>query len=335
MKKTGLILLSLLLCLSCFRRQDHDILAPEKPVYTVSGRIISSLDKTPVGNALVSIYGNAGDIFINKENKSDSSGAFSFSEIPGGYGYQIAIEKQGFQVSNNFWNVDYLDKTTGDIVLGEWLIEESTYYYNNRLFAGIVRDAQNLWLLTKDFDILQLDADMSVQKSGSIKNKKPSGLAWDGKNFWTSDTLNHKLLKFEILNDGTPSIIEQFLLPDNPYQPSEYLNLNDIFRFADYMLACGSQIGKKYCRFDPYNSGELALFDSPELTHRPVAITGSDSTLYILCRYYQDIKLYLLDQNYTPRGYMVVPEMNGRISADGNIIWFARNNYIKKFRVPR
>jgi len=335
MKKSGLLIIIFLLGFSCFRRQDYDITAPEIPVYSVSGRIISSLDRTPVGNALVSFYGGANDIFINMEVITDSSGLFTFSQVPGGYGYQLAVEKQGYQISSTIWNVDYADKSTGDIVLGKWLVEEATFYYDTRIFTGIVRVEPHLILLTTEFDVLQLNEDMSVQNSGSLKNMRPSGLAWDGSNFWTSDTVNHKLVKFEILNNGTPSIIEQIPLPKNPYRPSQFLNLRDVFWHGDLMLACGSEIGKKFCRFDPYKTGELSLFDSPELTHRPVAITGSVTNLYLQCRNYQDIKLYLLDQKYNTRGYLIVPEMDGRITVDSSILWFARENYIKVFRIPR
>ncbi|MBN2410529.1 carboxypeptidase regulatory-like domain-containing protein [candidate division KSB1 bacterium] len=333
MKKSIPLIFPLLLCLSCFQKQDHDIIAPQIPVYTLSGRVISSLDKNPVDNALVTLYGGAGDIFINMEYVTDSSGIFTFSQVPGGYGYQLAIEKQGYRVSSNTWNVDYSDKSTGDIVLGKWLIEESTFYYNGYNFTGIVRVTPDLWLLTSDFTVIQINAGMTVQKSGSIKNITPSGLAWDGNHFWTSDTVNHKLVKFNIQNDGAPAIVEKLPLPDNPYQPSQYLNLRDLCWYGDVLLACESQIGKKFCRFDPFDSGSLSLIDSPESTHRPVAITGADSTLYMQCRYYQDIILYLLDQNYNNKGFLVVPEMNGRITTEGNILWFARENYVKKFRL--
>jgi len=334
MKKPGLFIISLLLYLSCFHKQEHEILAPKMPVYTLSGRLVSSLDATPVKDALVTFYGGVGDAFISMEHVTDSSGVFAFSQVPGGYAYQLAVEKEGYQIYSTTWNVDYQDKETGDVVINKWLVEETTFDFNAYLFVGITRAKSSLWLLTSNNEILQLNADMSVQMSGSLRNIYPAGLAFDGENFWSADSVNHKLVKFEIQNDGTPTILEQLLLPDNPYKPSQYLNLRDIYWHGNNILACVSQIGKKYIRFDPYNSENPSLIDSPEPIYQPVAITGSDSTLYLQCRYYQDIRLYLLDQNYVNRGYVVIPEMNGQIIAEDNILWFARKNYIKKFILP-
>ena len=117
-----LAIIIFILFLGCWNKQSHTIMAPMTPVYNVKGKFICSLTNTALGQVSIKLMGevkyNEEDTSkaVTFETTSDESGFFVLADVPGGNGYILTAEKEGYQTYAQNYVVYYTDKDVGEIV---------------------------------------------------------------------------------------------------------------------------------------------------------------------------------------------------------------------------
>jgi len=338
MKQINIFLL-LLLFLSCWNKQDHDILIPDTPVYDLSGRVICSLTNLPVTNATIRINGlvkyNEEDSVQNllHDEFSDENGEFLFTDIPGGYTYKITILKDSYQDFNEQYVLYYEDRILENIMLGKYLKLEYEIFYEDVAITGIADKNGNLCVTDTLSDcVIELDEDMFIKSySAAFDQVKPVGLAWDDSSFYTFNAVKNTILNFTVLIWGNIVQLATYdPLPD-PFLPEQILTLTDLSCADGNIWACSPQVRMSYFQFDPTDIESISFYESPMPHPKSVAV---DSTIiYLACQYSDKSRLYQIDkQTKDVLGYSVIPwyvDVN-TITYANSYMWFVKDDCIQK-----
>lgn len=207
-KKITLILISsiVILC-GCWKKQQHEITAPEIPVYTLSGSVFDMDSGENLSDIIVSLspvdmiydYDFSGAI-----DTSDAKGRFEFLEITPG-SYQITCLRNSFAVVDEQIVLDHADKETA-VALPKALVARNSYappefpafqgiaWKNSDTFAGVGQFRDN-----PDDPIHNALASGSFtvgfKKLGSARYTRDNppffALAYLGR-FWTTDGSENK-----------------------------------------------------------------------------------------------------------------------------------------------
>ena len=131
------------LCLfSCWKKQDHNIVIPETPVYDFSGIVRCSLTNEPIRDLYVTIEGvvkyNENDSTENLVliQTTDENGMFRFPDIPGGYQYLVKIELENYAAFSERYSLLYSDMYIEDIILSRLLILHDECFYENCVISS-------------------------------------------------------------------------------------------------------------------------------------------------------------------------------------------------------
>jgi hypothetical protein len=150
-RKTIIIaLLMISLLTGCWKKQKHEITAPETPVYNVTGTIID-IDSNEIMPGVVVIIFPIDMIydydFVSATDTTNAQGEFEFKEITPG-SYQIQCFRNSFAVLDENLVVDHGDKET-EIALPTPIVARTTYgppqypglqgiaWKNSDTFAGV------------------------------------------------------------------------------------------------------------------------------------------------------------------------------------------------------
>jgi len=340
-KKITLLIISSLCVLNllCWKKQQHEILAPKTPVYQVYGTVIGSFHHQPIEGSIVTISGSVTYIgedtmtVILSTDTSNANGRFEFNNIPGANQYTIEVRNQGYETLYIPIMTYYEDKEVKDVVLGLYLTEETKHTISDHHITGIEFANGKLWLITLEKELIELGTDLSIQSSTTLHQIFPTALAWDGETFWSVDTVRHALNQFNIDSMGQVEYNNSFALPvDSAYseQPIDFIDLTWSDEGALY--GCSPTISRKVCRFIPENIEEFSLFLGPEEMYYSVGVANDPDNLYLACHYQLNQRLYILDKNNQEElAYLVFPEIADKITWDGNAIWMAKDHTLLKY----
>ena len=322
--------------LSCWERQDHEIMIPKTPIYNLSGRVICSLTHKPLAQVDIIL---SGLVKYNEEEESrilvlsqttDENGMFFFSEVPGGYGYFFTAKKEGWKTENLRYVLPYRDYQVEDVILGKLLVEEKYCYYNG-IITGIACENRSIWIAdTLNRKMVEFDENLNMVRSAAITLNIPISLAYDGQWFWSSDPFKETVFKFQIDDWGHIRYGESYSTPEDANRPGRSLVFLDIACNSRDVWACSKKIRSKYLKFKPDVPQEVLYFDSPVMNPKGIAI---DSTkIFIAYSYSSKNLLYLIDKNTNVAlGYYAIPDDAGLIAVNNNLIWIATKDKITKY----
>jgi len=327
--------------LSCTKKQDHEILAPETPVYDFSGRLVSSVFNEAIANVNISLS-SLTEVKYNNEDSSrvlflqqvtDEDGNFVFKDVPGGYGYSFNAEKEGWHNHSQTIVLYFENRDIGDITLGKLLVLQSSAIIVYHHISGIMLNAGNVWIAdTLNRTIAELNENMTINNSLNINEFSPSGLAWDGQYFWSSDFLNETVLKLERNGNNSINYAATYPSPKNIYNPADAVKLLDMCWQSGEIWACSEQLGSDYFKFNPEEPEAITYFDSPAYYLKGISV---DSTkIYVISRQSENDQpeLYLLDKNTKEElGYYIIPGDPGLLAVNGHYLWVAKDNQIRKY----
>ena len=335
--KALIIFLWGLIFFSCWENQKHNVTAPDTPVYALSGKIISSLTNEPIPYVNVRL---SGSVKYNKDDKmtnfnledvTDENGVFTFNDVPGGFEYVLYSEKEGYSNNEKKIVTYYSDRDIGEVVLEKLIILLDKACFQGRKINGIAYKAGIILIAdTLNKKMVELSEDLSFQRAVNFNLYKPSGLAYDGEWFWTSDSFEAIVFNFQYDEMGRVIYQESYPAPKNFYNPDDVVDLLDISWFNSEIWACTEQITTKYFRLNLDEAGTAEYFDSP--VYHPSGIYVDSSKVYIASMYGGKSKLYVIDKETAiTAGYYVFSGNAGFITSDGNYLWVANEDSVKKY----
>jgi len=126
----------LILNLSCYKHQDHGILAPETPNYVVSG-VITDIDSNEK-LANIEIHLNGAPLFHDTNftgaiDTTDSLGNYSFAGIVPGE-YLLVAKRMNFEVAEKYFLIFIYEDRTVDLAIPKPLVTRKEYSCSRRDF---------------------------------------------------------------------------------------------------------------------------------------------------------------------------------------------------------
>ena len=178
--------LLLLFAVACWERQDHELLPPVIPYYTLSGHTLDMDDSTrylpftPITLTAVQMLYDV--TFPPLEFLSDSSGYYQIDSVfPGNY--LITAEREGYQILEDKLTIGHQD-TIRDLALPKPLL----HYYRVRFGSASLAWVQGfLWVKGRHFVICRISDDglrVDVFRYYPVPVEGSSGMDYhDGKLF--------------------------------------------------------------------------------------------------------------------------------------------------------
>lgn len=336
---TLFLLLYSLITVYCWKNQTHDILAPKTPIYQVTGSVTSSLDHQPIADVIVSISGTVtytgedSSTAYTQVDTTDINGFYEFLDVPGGYGYNIMLNKEGYEPYLSQIVLYYGDKKIQNISLGKYLIEVERVFFPNLQITGIAVVDTTIYMTTHQKEFVAYNLESQKETSIPFEDVEPTVLAWDGNSFWSTDNIRKILFQFKVQEpDKQIEFNTTYPLPPNNYQPEDTLAMLDMVCFEKGIVGCSSDIGHRYIQWIPWESNHLSYLNSPENLYTPIGIAVYNDTILMACYYQSNRRMYQINSITNEiLSYSVFPEEIGMITGHNKTIWMARDHTIIKY----
>ena len=320
-------LLSVVLLISCWQEQHHDIIPATLPNYPVTGKVFNSSDGSPVGGALV---------FLDAESDTtDSTGMYFFSQVLGGKSYALTITKDHFLSHATSISVGYSIDTlfVDDVILGKTFYAVDMYNPGMwRSFSpqGVVWLGSNLWSADSMAGVIyahNFDSYLSVAETFVLPHYTlpkgdfyiaPLGIEWHGNYLITYDE-NRETFYELILTSGDTALVK------TSYKvPAEITSAGDVWDLTwdgRYLWSCSpgsydyfySLSGNPDDDVIYRHSGDLSVAETFRTTEidegilNPTGIAWDGEKFWLNSR--GTHRLYMLDEDLDVLGYYMYEEL--------------------------
>ena len=301
----------------CGKRQGHDVIYPEPPMFNITGSVFASMDSLAIQNMEISII--TADEVIGK-TFSDADGNFAidsiYSENYLEIDYLMDFTKEGFEKKQ--FNIEIIKENLdlGELYFEKTFILTGEYSAPGSDISGIAWDGNNIWTCDEtEGKIYKHDDEMNVIQEHIIDFiEAPRAMLYTGTVWWIGNRNNFMVYKLDNSFNRIDSVFIQYVLGNYKY-PTLELTINN-----GLLVSCENVLD----RFGVYNpdTKNLQEIQLQEFLD-PFGIVWAGGNYYV--KYGKGINK--LNESFEVVGYLRTPASGiNQLTWDGTNFYGASND---------